>query len=83
MFQCHQLDLFHDSFPFRDEEIISIKSRVDNIQKGIFKRHSILEKSIHKLEENQETYECRLYAIEQFLKKKFGEEIKFNGTLFS
>lgn len=83
MAQCQQLDLFLDTPPFRDEEINSIRIRVENVQKGIFKRYSILEKTISSVKENQEKYECRLFAIEQFLKNKFGEDIKFDGTIFS
>ena len=80
MAQCHQLDLLQDFPEFRDNEISLIKMRVDNVQKGIFKRHSILDKKINTISENQEKYECRLYAIEKFLKDKFGEELNFDGT---
>lgn len=82
MFQCDQSDFLEDFPEFRNEEISLIKNKVTNVQKGIFKRHSILEKKISYLEEEKEKYECRLYAIEKFLKEQFGENIKFDGTLF-
>ena len=71
-----QLDLFEDDLFFKDENYAKLNSKVSNIQRGLFKRHSIIEKKCSELQERDETFDCRLAFIESFLGIK-----QFNGTL--
>lgn len=70
-----QLDLF-DNYDFQDEEIRVINQTVQNVRKGLFKRHNDLAKMYMEILDKQEKIENRLYMMEQALNIK-----KFDGEL--
>lgn len=78
MLQCKQLDFLNENF--ENQEIEAINQKVENIRKGIFKRHTELSKFYLEIRERQEKIESNLYAINQFLKDKFQVDISFDGT---
>lgn len=80
MSQSIQLDFFDDGLSFHQEEINLINLKVDNVRKGLFKRHGELSKMYVSIWDRQEKLDTRQQAIEIFLKEKFGFN-PFNGTL--
>ena len=82
-----QYDLFENLADFRDEElkllnlkVESVKSKMENVQKGLFKRQTELSKTILTHSETIDKLECRHAALEAFLTEKFGY-IPYDGTL--
>ena len=82
-----QYDLFENLSDFRDEEhkllnlkVDSVKTKMDNVQKGLFKRQTELSKTILTHSEQIDKLECRQAALESFLTEKFGYK-PYDGTL--
>ena len=65
-----QYDIFEDSVCYQDQEINLINMKVDNVRKGLFKRHGELSKMYISIWDRQEKLDTRLFAVEQFLKEK-------------
>lgn len=87
MSQAIQYDLFENLADFRDEElnllnlkVENVKSKMDNVQKGLFKRQTELSKTILTHSDLLDKIECRQAALEAFLTEKFGYK-PYDGTL--
>lgn len=83
-----QLELFH--YPKTEEEelreeLSSISNSLDNLRRGLFKRHSILAESVSKFQYKVNDIEKQLQVIECYLKKSFDldcQHTKKQGELF-
>lgn len=82
-----QYDLFENLSDFRDEElkllslkVDSVKIKMDNVQKGLFKRHTELATLALTHSQELEKLACRQAALEAYLIEKFGY-IPYDGTL--
>lgn len=80
MSKAIQLDFFEDIVDFQAEEIKLINMKVDNIRRGLFKRHGELSKMYVDVWDRQEKLDTRIFAMEKFLTQRFGY-ISFDGRL--
>jgi len=66
-----QLELFERTKEEKMEEEIAVtKVSVDNLRKGIFKRHTDISKTVTSLQGKIEELEMQIMVLEGYLKKK-------------